>query len=343
MTAHPSRQSVRAADVEPARDEARFDILGSRGDMLEARLTGARPDEPSFLLREAIALVERSTAQDAALETIRLHADAEAIETLVVHAAGQRVAGDARTIDLLPALIWQLPDSWLTDARLRPFPQLRVTTGGRGHPLRPPKPLGMVYRRRIPWLDREITFRAATPQDAALLNAWMNQPRVAEIWDEAGPIERHRAYIEALLADPHMLPLIGLFDGAPFGWFEVYHAAENRIGPHYACDDFDRGWHVAIGDEGCRGAAFVSAWLPSLMHFMFLDEPRTQRIVGEPRADHRQQLRNLERSGFATLGTIDFPHKRAALVALTRDRFFRDHLWAPGAADASRVGAPRLR
>jgi RimJ/RimL family protein N-acetyltransferase len=343
MTAHLSRQSIDVVDVEPARDDARFVILGSRDGVIEARLDTGRRDEPSLLLRETIAFVERTTAQDAGVEAIRLHADTQAIETLVVHAAAQRVEGDAHSIDLLPALVWQLPDLWLTNARLSPFPRLRVTTGGRGHPLRPPKPRGAVYRRRIPWLDREIAFRVATPNDAELLNAWMNKPRVAEIWDEAGPIDRHRAYLDSLIADPHMLPLIGLLGGAPFGWFEIYHAAENRLGPLYDCDDYDRGWHVAIGDDDCRGAAYVSAWLPSLMHFMFLDEPRTQRIVGEPRADHRHQLRNLERSGFATIGTIDFPHKRAALVMLMRDRFFRDHLWTPGAADTSLVGAPRRR
>ena len=342
MTADLLRLSIRSADVPPPRDQARFTIVGARDGALEARLETAPRDEPSLLLRETIAFIERSTAQDPMIETIRLHADADARDMLVAQAAAQRVA-DIDAVDLLPSLVWQLPDLWLTDARRRPFPRLRVTTGGRGHPLRPPKPRGMVYRRRIPWLDRELAFRAATPDDAPLLHAWMNKPRVADIWDEAGPIERHRAYLDTLIADPHMLPLIGLLGGAPFGWFEVYYAAENRIGPHYDCDDFDRGWHVAIGDEECRGAAHVSAWLPSLMHFLFLDEPRTQRIVGEPRADHRQQLRNLERSGFATLGTIDFPHKRAALVMLTRERFFRDHLWAPGAAEASLCGAPRLR
>lgn len=323
--------------------EARFEVVTIADGIVEARLRAADLDPP-VLGEAAIAFVEGLTAQDAAIEAVRVRAEPEAaLDVLVERVAGRSIAGRPDAVDLLPDLVWQLPGRWLAGEG-RPYPELRTVTAGRGHPLRPPKPRGTVYRRAIPWLGAELTFRAAGEAgDAALLNAWMNQPRVAAIWDEAGPVEHHRAYLDGLIADPHILPLIGLLDGRPFGWFEVYYAVENRLGALYAAADWDRGWHVAIGDEDCRGAAHVSAWLPSLMHFLFLDEPRTRRIVGEPRADHRQQLRNLERSGFAAVGTVDFPHKRAALVMLTRERFFRDHLWAPGAAEASLAGTPRAR
>ena len=84
----------------------------------------------------------------------------------------------------------------------------------------------------------------------------------------------------------------------------------------------------------CTIRESVSAWLPSLMHFMFLDDPRTQRIVGEPAASHAQQIRNLDRSGFAKVKHVHFPHKRALLVQLLRERFFADRLWAPDNAGA---------
>ena len=336
----PSAQTL---PVAPHAGAARFEIAGSSGSTLEARLEAGACD-PEDIVRAAIAFVEQATAQDASIEAILVRSGPEAAAPLILQAAAQPIEGDPDCITLLPDLIWQLPERWLAAPGLRPYPTRRAITNGRGHPLRPPKPQDVVYRRQIPWLGRELSFRLASGEsDVALLHRWMNETRVAAIWEETGPIEHHRAYLQGLLADPHMLPLIGLLDDVPFGWFEVYYAAENRLGPHYACQDWDRGWHVAIGDENYRGAAYVSAWLPSLMHFMFLDEPRTQRIVGEPRADHHQQNRNLERSGFATIGTVDFPHKRAALVMLTRERFFRDHLWAPGAAEASLAGAPRRR
>jgi acetyl CoA:N6-hydroxylysine acetyl transferase len=333
---------ARITNQAPMDNNIRFEILSSVAGDVEARADCGGAD-PRQVAQAAIAFVESLTAQNPSIEMIRVRGRSDAIEALIRGAAAQAVEGQAGTVDLLPSLVWQLPQRWFVDAGLRPYPELRVIQYGRPHPIRPPKPRGTLYRRRIPWLDRELSFRAATEEDADLLHEWMNRPRVAEVWDEAGPIEHHRAYLQGLLADPHVLPLIGALDDRPIGWFEVYYAAENRLGPHYACEDWDRGWHVAIGDESCRGAAHVAAWLPSLMHFMFLDEPRTRRIVGEPRADHAQQINNLTRSGFATIGTVDFAHKRAALVMLTRDRFFRDHLWAPGAAEASLVRTPRFR
>ncbi|MDI4664953.1 acetyltransferase [Xanthobacter autotrophicus] len=235
----------------------------------------------------------------------------------------------AEGLDVFPEALWQQGGLWLPQAR-PVFAQRFALTQGRRHPVRPPKPEGIVYTRFIPWLGARFELRTLDlATDLDRFNRWMNDPRVAEIWDEAGDLDRHRAYLEGLEADPHMLPLMGAVDGASFAYFEVYWAKENRIAPFYDAGDHDRGWHVLVGEDAFRGRAYVATWLPSLMHYIFLDDPRTQRIVGEPRADHHQQLRNLERSGFARVSTFDFPHKRAALVMLLRERFFGDRLWVP--------------
>lgn len=249
-------------------------------------------------------------------------------------------------LDVFPEAFWQQADLWLPQAR-PPFAQRFALTQGRRHPVRPPKPEGIVYTRFIPWLGARFELRTVdVATDLERFNRWMNDPRVAEIWDEAGDLAKHRAYLEGLQADPHMLPLMGTVDGVPFAYFEVYWAKENRIAPFYDAGDHDRGWHVLVGEDAFRGRAYVATWLPSLMHFIFLDDPRTQRIVGEPRSDHHQQLRNLERSGFARMSTFDFPHKRAALVMLLRERFFGDRLFVPDGAlpvPALAEKAPLLR
>jgi RimJ/RimL family protein N-acetyltransferase len=233
-------------------------------------------------------------------------------------------------VTLLPELVMQRRDNWLVNAERPAMPQLHVMTDGKRHPRRSPKPVGKVYARFIPWLAEVISFRVANlDKDLHLLHRWMNDPRVDAFWDEAGDLDKHRRYLSGILADPHMLPLIGCFDDEPFGYFELYWAKENRIAPFYDADDYDRGWHVVVGEDAYRGRRYISAWLPSLMHYMFLDDCRTQRIVGEPAAAHSQQIRNLDVSGFSKIKNFDFPHKRATLVMLLRERFFGDRLWLP--------------
>lgn len=246
--------------------------------------------------------------------------------------AGLRV-NDQGQLRISPEQFWQIADFWLVGGGAgTPYPEFHIVTGGRRHPCRRPKPAGVVYRRFIPWLRGCLSFRVADPNhDLATFSRWMNDPRIANFFEDQGPLEKHGSILEARKQDPHLLPLIGEFEGTPFGYFEVYWAKENRLGPHYDCDDYDRGWHVAIGEDAFRGKEWIVAWLPSLMHYIFLDDSRTQRIVGEPRASHHQQIRNLDKSGFAKVKHFDFPHKRALLVMLLRERFFGDRLWAPEA------------
>jgi hypothetical protein len=48
-----------------------------------------------------------------------------------------------------------------------------------------------------------------------------------------------------------------------------------------------------------------------------------------------RQVRNLERSGFASIKDFDFAHKRATLVMLLREKYFANRLWRPASAAQS--------
>jgi len=241
---------------------------------------------------------------------------------LITHTAGDNTiySGD----------LYQLSLNWLEHPERNSFPLRYTSTNGRRHPVRRPSAHQTLYSRYIPWINKTIRFERADPtRHLGYFHKWMNDPRVDVFWEESGTEAKHQAFLEDRLNDPRTEPLIGFFDDAPFGYFELYWAQEDRLGEHYTAEDFDRGWHVAIGEEAFRGKEYLTAWLPSLMHYMFLDDPRTQRIVGEPDAGHDQQIRNLLRSGFAGLKQVRFPHKTSLLVMLLRERFFDDRLYVP--------------
>ena len=159
-------------------------------------------------------------------------------------------------------------------------------TGSIEHPRRPVETASLLYRRHCPAIDRTFTLLRFDPaRDLDLFCAWMNDPVVAAFWEQAWPRAQLVDYIEQRIADPHVIPAIGCFDGRPFGYFEIYWAKEDRLGPHYVADDFDRGFHMAVGDPEVRHRRWGRQWFLSMAHFLFLDDPRTQRLVGEPRVD----------------------------------------------------------
>lgn len=192
-------------------------------------------------------------------------------------------------------------------------------TATTSHPQRPAKPQGEVYRRFDPQLGVWISLRTLDIElDLERFNRWQNTPRVLAFWDEGGSLDDHRQYLEKLADDPHTLTLIGCFDDQPFAYFEAYWAKEDRIAPFYDAGDYDRGIHMLVGEQAHRGPHKVASWLSALTDYLLQDDPRTRRIVAEPRADNDKMIGYMQAQGYARIKEFDFPHKRAALMVLER-------------------------
>ncbi|MFS2154206.1 GNAT family N-acetyltransferase [Rhizobium sp. Rhizsp42] len=178
------------------------------------------------------------------------------------------------------------------------------------------------YSRYDPDIGRTVSFRLLDKgTDLELLWRWMNQAHVVPQWKMAKPIEEIARYIDSNLADPHQDPYIGLIDGQPMSYWEAYWAKDDILGRHYAAEDKDRGWHMLVGEPAFFGRGVAPAIIRAFTRYLFLDDPATTKVVGEPSVAARRLLRYAPACAFEEQGEIDLPDKRAKLMFCHRDRF----------------------
>jgi len=126
--------------------------------------------------------------------------------------------------------------------------------------------------------------------DVQLLHKWMNSERVYKFWGCSGPQNVQETFLQSNLKSKHSFPVIGLWDGKPFGYFEIYWVKEDILGNHLGngADDYDRGLHVLVGEENFRGKNRVKCWITALAHWAFVQDYRTNAVVLEPRVDNER-------------------------------------------------------
>ncbi|KAK6505316.1 hypothetical protein TWF481_007222 [Arthrobotrys musiformis] len=246
--------------------------------------------------------------------------------------------GDEAVHLVFASVFWQLsPEIFLSNLNVHlnlPAKPLRyiLSNGVIRHPKRPlPPPRQLPFYTRHCISDKVnsvFKLRPVDMSDLDLIHRWMNNPRVSEFWGEQGPIEHQKKFLENCLASKHSFTAIGSWndldaDGNLTGWrdacfFDIYWVKEDHLA-RYAnnVQDWDRGVHLLVGEDWARGRS--TAWLDSIVHFMFLSDSRTQSVYLEPRVDNELFIRLLTRYGFYKVKDFAFPHKQAALMKLDRD------------------------
>ena len=124
--------------------------------------------------------------------------------------------------------------------------------------------------------------------DPEYLHKWMNEPRVSYFWGESGPQSRQEEFLKRALKSRHSFPVIGCWDGKPFGYFEIYWTKEDTLGKYVSVGDYDRGFHCLVGEQEYRGEHRVRVWLSALVHWCWLSDMRTQCVMLEPRVDNHK-------------------------------------------------------
>ncbi|MFB9368714.1 GNAT family N-acetyltransferase [Kitasatospora sp. NPDC001664] len=151
-------------------------------------------------------------------------------------------------------------------------------------------------------------------RDLALLAGWMNDPAVSRYWELAGPPETTAAHLAPQLAPgSHSTPYLGLLDGTPMSYWELYRAEADRLADHYPAEPGDTGLHLLIGPPEHRGRGLGAVLLAALAEEL-LAAPDHSRLVAEPDLTNTASLRAFERAGFTAVAELELPEKRAALM-----------------------------
>ncbi|MEI7032925.1 GNAT family N-acetyltransferase [Streptomyces pratensis] len=162
-------------------------------------------------------------------------------------------------------------------------------------------------------------------RDLALLSRWMNDPAVAAFWELAGPESVTAEHLgRQLEGDGRSIPCLGVLDGAPMSYWEIYRADLDPLARHYPARPHDTGLHLLIGGVENRGRGVGATLLRAVADLVLDNLPRCGRVVAEPDLRNTPSVSAFLSAGFRFSAEVDLPDKRAALMM--RDRPYRAHL-----------------
>ncbi|GAA3875730.1 GNAT family N-acetyltransferase [Streptomyces sedi] len=179
---------------------------------------------------------------------------------------------------------------------------------------------GLADRPARPTVAGSFLLRPVDPErDLPLLSDWMNDPAVDAFWQLAGPVERTAEQLRRqLVPGGHSLPCLGLLDGRPMSYWEVYRADLDPLAAHYPALPHDMGLHLAIGFAADRGRGLGSVLLRAVADAVLERAPRATRVVAEPDVRNVASLAAFRAAGFRKTAELRLPDKRAALLVRRR-------------------------
>ncbi|MDT9694761.1 GNAT family N-acetyltransferase [Streptomyces sp. P17] len=161
--------------------------------------------------------------------------------------------------------------------------------------------------------------------DLPLISRWMNDPAVAAFWELAGPqsvTEEH--LLSQLVGDGRSVPCVGVLDGTPMSYWEIYRADLDPLARHYPARPHDTGIHLLIGDVADRGRGLGTTLLRAVADRALDRRLACARVIAEPDLRNTPSVAAFLSAGFRFSAEVDLPAKRAALMV--RDRALRDLL-----------------
>jgi len=162
-------------------------------------------------------------------------------------------------------------------------------------------------------------------RDLRLITAWMNDPAVAAFWELSGPEEVTAVHLRKQLeGDGRSVPCLGVLDGVPMSYWEIYRADLDPIARYCQARPHDTGLHLLIGGVPDRGRGVGTALLRAVADLILDQRPSCARVVAEPDVRNVASVAAFLSAGFRLSAEVELPEKRAALMV--RDRELREVL-----------------
>ncbi|MFF9028611.1 GNAT family N-acetyltransferase [Streptomyces iakyrus] len=163
---------------------------------------------------------------------------------------------------------------------------------------------------------------ARIERDLPLISRWMNDPAAAAFWELSGPQDVAEDHLRTQLAgDGRSVPCVGLLDGTPMSYWEIYRADLDPLARHYPARPHDTGIHLLIGAVADRGRGLGGLLLRAVADLVLAQRPSCARVIAEPDIRNTPSLAAFLTAGFRFSAEVDLPAKRAALMV--RDRSLR--------------------
>ncbi|OEV00025.1 hypothetical protein AN217_21910 [Streptomyces qinglanensis] len=158
------------------------------------------------------------------------------------------------------------------------------------------------------------------PGDLPLLTGWMNDPVVAAFWELAGPERVTETHVRPQLdGDGRSVPCLGVLDGLPMSYWELYRADLDPLARYCRVRPQDTGVHLLLGGAAHRGRGLGTLLLRTVADLVLAQRPRCTRVLAEPDVRNAPSLAAFLGAGFRRSGEIELPGKRAALMVRDRE------------------------
>ncbi|MER7780272.1 GNAT family N-acetyltransferase [Streptomyces sp. NPDC096191] len=156
-------------------------------------------------------------------------------------------------------------------------------------------------------------------RDVPLVARWMNDPAVAAYWELTGPPSVTADHVRAqLTGDGRSVPCVGVLDGVPMSYWEIYRADLDPLARYCPVRPQDTGLHLLIGDDADRGQGLGTTLIRAVTDLVLAARPACTRVLAEPAVRNAPSVAAFLGAGYRYSAEVDLPAKRAALMIRER-------------------------